>query len=163
MVSILANYPPYYMQCLILCPKPFIYGDGPFIIKQNAHFVIHTSSCFKLLHALAGCYTLDQQQYTFRHNQVLSTIWFQCLISLLIDHLSKCKPICQISKWTIPLGNNSVRSSDHFLPSRHCTVIHNTQCPSVTLLELTYPLDSISRLPVTGSRVAINCQLNFTN
>jgi len=85
-------------------------------------------------HILSCCPTaLDQQRYTFRHNQVLST-----LVSMLTDIFADkpfVKVYADLPNFYVNDRPQTTIPSDLLITS-YCPdiVIHNTQSPSVTPL-----------------------------
>ena len=105
-------------------------------IQCEAKCSLCDSNC-PTAHILSCCPTV-QQRYTYRHNQVFFPFWHQNLLgSSQILHSSKCMLICQIFMQMMPPKQQSQLISYH--PD---IVIYNSQSPTITLLELTCPLDS---------------------
>ena len=103
-------------------------------------------------HILNGCpVALNQQRYTYRHNQVLSA-----LAAMLTNAFADCPSIqvfadlnnhqaCEAPQATIP-------TSILITPYRPDIVVYNSQVHSVAMLELTCPLDSAHHLESAWNR-----------
>ena len=102
-------------------------------------------------HILNGCpVALNQQHYTYRHNQVLSAL------AMLTNAFADCPSIqvfadlnnhraCEAPQATIP-------TSILITPYRPDIVVYNSQVHSVAMLELTCPLDSAHHLESARNR-----------
>ena len=105
-----------------------------------------------IAHALNGCpVALNQQHYTYHHNQVLSA-----LASMLTKDFADCPSIqvfadlhnhraCEAPQATIP-------TSILITPSHPDIIVYNSQVHSVAMLELTCPLDSVHHLEPAQNR-----------
>ena len=102
-------------------------------------------------HVLSNCPTaLNQQRYTFRHNQVLSI-----LASSLIDIFADTpfvKVFADLPNFYANDAPQATIPSDLITSYRPDIVIYNTKCPSIALLELTCPLDSSQHIQAARDR-----------
>ena len=103
-------------------------------------------------HVLNGCpVALNQQHYTYRHNQVLSA-----LATMLTKVFADCPSIevfadlhnhraCEAPQATFPIS---------ILIAPYCPdiVVYNSQVHSVAMLELTCPVDSVHHLESAWNR-----------
>ena len=92
-----------------------------------------------------------QQQYTYRHNQVLSV-----LASALVEVFANAPYIKVYTDLPNFYADNAPQTTiptNLPITSYHPDiVIHNSQSPSITLFELTCPLDSSAHIQAAQSR-----------
>ena len=115
-------------------------------IQCEARFLLCDSQCPTTAHVLSSCpAALNQLRYTYRPDQVLLVLATK--LAEAFTDIPFVKVFADIPNIHADNSPQSTILTSFLITSYHPDiVIYNSQSPSITLLELTFPLDSIHHI-----------------